>query len=53
MIEEFSDPDGLELLAGFQVSENEFFTTSILVLAIAVAVSVVGSLIAVTRYLDA
>lgn len=53
VIEEFSDPDGLELLAGFQVSENEFFTTSILVLAIAVAVSVVGSLIAVTRYLDA
>jgi len=53
VIEEFSDPDGLELLAGFQVSANEFFTTSILVLAIAIVVSIVGSLVAVTRYLDA
>jgi cell division transport system permease protein len=53
VIEEFSDPDGLELLAGFQVSDNEFFTTSILVLAIAIVVSIVGSLVAVTRYLDA
>ena len=53
MISEFSEPDGLELLAGFEVSDNEFFSTSILVLGIAIAVSVVGSLVAVTRYLDA
>lgn len=53
VISEFSEPDGLELLAGFEVSDNEFFSTSILVLGIAIAVSVVGSLVAVTRYLDA
>ena len=37
---------------GFECT-NEFFTTSILVLGIAIVVSIVGSLVAVTRYLDA
>lgn len=53
VIQQFSQPDSLELMAGFRVESDEFFFTSMLVLGIAVLVSVIGSSIAVTRYLDA
>ena len=49
----FSQPDSLELMAGFQVESDELIFTGGLVLGIALAVSVVGASIAVTRYLDA
>ena len=53
MIGRFSQPDSLELMAGFQVESDELIFTGGLVLGIALAVSVIGSSIAVTRYLDA
>ena len=53
VIQQFSQPDSLELMAGFRVESDEFLFTSLLVLGIAVLVSVIGSSIAVTRYLDA
>ncbi len=53
VLSEFSQPDGLELLAGFRVSDEQFLTTTIWLLGIAIVVSVIGSLVAVTRYLDA
>ena len=53
VIQRFSQPDSLELMAGFRVETGEFLFTSGLVLAIALVVSVIGSSIAVTRYLDA
>ncbi len=46
------DADDLELMAGFEVSDSEFLSTSLLVLGIAIVVSVIGSSVAVTRYLD-
>ena len=52
VISGLSDPDSLELMAGFEVSDSEFLSTSLLVLGIAIAVSVIGSSVAVTRYLD-
>ena len=52
VISRFSQPDSLELMAGFRVESDEFIFTSGLVLLIAVLVSVIGSSIAVTRYLD-
>ncbi len=52
-IAELSQPDGLELMAGFKVSDSEFLSTNLLVLGIAIVVSVISSAIAVTRYLDA
>ncbi len=53
VIQQFSQPDSLELMAGFRVESNEFIFTSGMVLGIAILVSVIGSSIAVTRYLDA
>ena len=53
VIGRFSQPDSLELMAGFQVESDELIFTGGLVLGIALAVSVIGSSIAVTRYLDA
>ncbi|MEM9203035.1 MAG: permease-like cell division protein FtsX [Actinomycetota bacterium] len=53
VIQQFSQPDSLELMAGFRVESDEFVFTSGLVLGIAILVSVIGSSIAVTRYLDA
>lgn len=53
VIQRFSQPDSLELMAGFRVETGEFLFTSGLVLVIALVVSVIGSSIAVTRYLDA
>ena len=46
------DEARLELMAGFDVSDSEFFSTSLLVLGISIVVSVIGSSVAVTRYLD-
>ncbi len=53
VIEGLGDANSLELMQGFRVSDNEFLSTSMLVLGIAVVVSVIGSMVAVTRYLDA
>ena len=52
VIQQFSQPDSLELMAGFRVESDEFIFTSGMVLGIAILVSVIGSSIAVTRYLD-
>ncbi|MEM7140788.1 MAG: permease-like cell division protein FtsX [Actinomycetota bacterium] len=53
VIEGLGDGDALELMRGFRVTDNEFFSTSLLMLGIAVVVSGIGSMVAVTRYLDA
>ena len=53
VIEGLGDGDALELMQGFRVSDNEYLSTSLLVLGIAVVVSGIGSMVAVTRYLDA
>ena len=53
VIEGLGDADSLELMQGLRVSDSEYLSTSLLVLGIAVVVSVIGSMVAVTRYLDA
>ncbi|MFT5202414.1 MAG: cell division transport system permease protein [Candidatus Aldehydirespiratoraceae bacterium] len=53
IIEDLGDGDALELMRGFRVTDSEYLSTSLLVLAIAVVSSGVGSMVAVTRYLDA
>ena len=53
VIEGLGDADALELMQGFRVSDNEFLSTNLLVLGIAIVVSSIGSMVAVTRYLDA
>ena len=53
VIEGLGDTDALELMQGFRVSDSEFLSTNLLVLGIAVIVSSIGSMVAVTRYLDA
>ncbi len=53
VISGFNDTDSLALLDGFKVSDSEFTQTSLMILGIAVLVSVIGSAVAVTRYLDA
>ncbi len=54
VIDGLSEPeDSLDLMQGFRVDESEFLSTSLLVLGIAVVVSTIGSMVAVTRYLDA
>jgi cell division transport system permease protein len=53
VIEGLGDSDALELMQGFRVSDSEYLSTSLLVLGISVAVSGIGSMVAVTRYLDA
>ena len=52
VIEGLGDRDALELMQGFRVSDSEYLSTSLLVLGIAVVVSGIGSMVAVTRYLD-
>lgn len=52
VIDELNDTASLELFTGLRVSEDEFVFTSGLVLAIAVAVSVIGSAVAVAAYMD-
>ncbi len=53
VIKGLSEPDSLQLMQGFRVDQGEFYSTSLLVLGIAVIVSGIGSAVAVTRYLDA
>jgi cell division transport system permease protein len=53
VIEGLGDTDALELMQGFRVSDSEFLSTNLLILVIAVVVSSIGSMVAVTRYLDA
>ncbi|MGI9608227.1 MAG: cell division protein FtsX [Acidimicrobiales bacterium] len=52
LIEDFSQSDTLLLLAGFRVTDSEFLFISLLVIAIGTAVATVGSIVAVSRYLD-
>jgi len=53
VIEGLGDANSLELMQGLRVADGEYFSTLLLVLGIAVVVSVIGSMVAVTRYLDA
>ena len=52
VIDEFGNANALQLLDGFQVDDSELFRTNLIVLVVAVGVSVIGSAVAVTRYLD-
>ena len=52
VIDWFSQTDEIRLLAGFSVDNAALLRTNLVVLAIGVAVSVIGSAIAVTVYLD-
>jgi cell division transport system permease protein len=52
VIDEFGDANALQLLDGFQVDDPELFRTNLIVILVAVGVAVVGSAVAVTRYLD-
>jgi len=52
VIESFSESDNLRLLEGFRVDDAEFLQISIMALVIGTAVATIGSLIAVSRYLD-
>ena len=52
VIEEFSESDRLRLLEGFRVTDAEFLTISIYALVIGTAVATIGSIFAVSRYLD-
>jgi hypothetical protein len=52
VIDEFSNANALQLLDGFKVDDAELFRTNLIVLCVAVGVSVIGSAVAVTRYLD-
>lgn len=53
VISGFNDSNSLALLNGFQVTSSEFMRTSVMVLGISVLVSVIGSAVAISRYLDA
>lgn len=53
VIKGLGDADSLELMQGLRVSDSEYLSTNLLVLGIAVVVSGIGSMVAVTRYLDA
>ena len=52
LIEDFSQSDTLRLLAGFRVTDSEFLFISVSVLAIGTFVATLGSIVAVSRYLD-
>ncbi len=52
VIDQFSDADAIKLLSGFRVDDAAMFRTNLLVLIIAAVVSVIGSAVAVTMYLD-
>lgn len=52
VIEDFSESDTLRLLEGFRVTDPEFLFISLLVIAIGTAVATIGSIVAVSRYLD-
>ena len=52
VIDQFSDADGLQLLAGFKVDDSAMFQVNLLVVVIAVGVAVVGSNIAVAMHIN-
>ena len=52
VIDQFSDADGLQLLAGFKVDDAAMLQVNLLVVAIAVGVAVVGSNLAVAIHLN-
>jgi len=52
VIEDFSRSDNLRLLEGFQVSDGEFLVISLIVIVLGTAVATIGSIVAVSRYLD-
>ena len=52
VIDQFSDADGLQLLAGFRVDDAAMLQVNLLVVAIAVGVAVIGSNLAVAMHLN-
>ena len=52
VIDQFSDADGLQLLAGFKVDDSAMLQVNLLVVVIAVGVAVVGSNIAVAMHIN-
>ena len=52
VISRFGDADAIQLLSGFKVDDSAMLRTNLLVLAISMVVSVIGSAVAVTVYLD-
>ena len=52
LIEDFSESDSLKLLQGFRVTDSEFLWISLAVIAIGSLVAMIGSIFAVSRYLD-
>ena len=52
VIDQFSDADGLRLLAGFKVDDAAMLQVNLLVLVIAVGVAVVGANLAVAMHLN-
>ena len=52
VIDQFSDADGLQLLAGFKVDDGAMLQVNLLVVAIAVGVAVIGSNLAVAMHLN-
>ena len=52
VIDQFSDADGLQLLAGFKVDDSAMLQVNLLVVAIAVGVAVIGSNLAVAMHLN-
>lgn len=52
LIEDFSKSDSLRLLEGFRVTDGEFLFISLAVIGIGTAVATIGSIVAVSRYLD-
>jgi len=52
VIEDFSESDSLRLLEGFRVTDSEFLFISLMAIAIGTAVATIGSILAVSRYLD-
>ena len=52
VIDQFSDADGLQLLAGFKVDDSAMLQVNLLVVVIAVGVAVVGSNLAVAMHIN-
>ena len=52
VIDQFSDADALQLLAGFKVDDAAMFRVNLLMLFVGAAVSVIGSAVAVAVHLD-
>lgn len=52
VIDQFSDADGLQLLAGFKVDDSAMLQVNLIVIGIAAGVAVVGSNLAVAMHLN-